>query len=141
MCREKSRVGFDSWGGGIRVCLNFKRYIKRQIVLLNYFNSNHGKAPAMLVSPLRLLAVPLFLALGLRAAWTDPVHIVAFGDSNTAGFRLLNKNTYPSQLERALREKGYDVRVLNSGISGETSSMGLKRFDRAIPPGTDIAIV
>jgi acyl-CoA thioesterase-1 len=80
----------------------------------------------------------LALALPARA---EPVHIVAFGDSNTAGFRVREKNAYPAQLEAALRAKGYDVRVLNSGVSGDTSGMGLRRFDHAIPPGTNVAIV
>jgi acyl-CoA thioesterase I len=74
-------------------------------------------------------------------AVAEPVRIVAFGDSNTAGFRVFNENAYPAKLERALRAKGYDVSVLNSGISGDTSSMGLSRVDRAVPQGTDIAIV
>jgi acyl-CoA thioesterase-1 len=112
--------------------------MKRQKVLLNYFNSNHLKALAMAA---RTLWITLALALIALPARAQPIHIVAFGDSNTAGFRVLHKNAYPAQLERALREKGYDVRVLNSGISGETSAMGLKRFDRAIPAGTDVAIV
>lgn len=76
-----------------------------------------------------------------RLAAAEPVHIVAFGDSNTAGFRVLDRNAYPAQLERALRAKGYNVRVKNSGISGETSSMGLRRLDRAIPQNTNVAIV
>jgi acyl-CoA thioesterase-1 len=75
------------------------------------------------------------------SAMAEPVSIVAFGDSNTAGFRVTNEHAYPAQLERALRAKGYDVRVLNSGVSGNTSSMGLARIDKAVPPGTRIAIV
>ncbi len=81
-----------------------------------------------------------WLALALPVC-AQPVHIVAFGDSNTAGFRVREKNAYPAQLEAALRTRGYDVRVLNSGVSGDTSGMGLKRLDRAIPPGTNVAIV
>jgi acyl-CoA thioesterase-1 len=75
------------------------------------------------------------------AAIAEPVRIVAFGDSNTAGFRVTNEHAYPAQLERALRAKGYDVRVLNSGVSGNTSSMGLARIDKAVPSGSQIAIV
>lgn len=86
-----------------------------------------------------LLAV--VLAAFASAARAEPVTIVAFGDSNTAGFRLFEKNAYPAQLEHALRAKGHDVRVLNSGVSGNTSSMGLARLDQAVPPGTKIAIV
>ena len=89
--------------------------------------------------------LPILLALGAalvaRPVMAEPIRIVAFGDSNTAGFRLFNENAYPAILERTLRAKGYDVRVLNSGVSGETSSMGLGRIDRAVPEGTHIAIV
>jgi acyl-CoA thioesterase-1 len=83
----------------------------------------------------------VFLGAFSSRATAEPVRIVAFGDSNTAGFRVQNDHAYPAQLERALRAKGYDVRVLNSGVSGNTSSMGLARIDKAVPPGTQIAIV
>jgi acyl-CoA thioesterase-1 len=83
----------------------------------------------------------VLLACGSVRAQAEPVKIVAFGDSNTAGFRLRDEHAYPAQLERALRAKGHDVRVLNSGVSGDTSSMGLARIDKAVPPGTRIAIV
>jgi len=96
----------------------------------------------MFLKPAGLIwsALALLLAASLPAR-AQPIQLVAFGDSNTAGFRLLAKNTYPAQLERALREKGYDVRVKNSGVSGDTSAMGLRRFDKAIPPDTNAAIV
>jgi acyl-CoA thioesterase-1 len=83
----------------------------------------------------------LLACVSIHDAQAEPVRIVAFGDSNTAGFRVQNEHAYPAQLERALRAKGYDVRVLNSGVSGNTSSMGLARIDKAVPPGTQIAIV
>jgi len=88
-----------------------------------------------------LAALFALLAGTFDGAQAEPVRIVAFGDSNTAGFRVLEKNSYPAQLERALRAKGHDVRVLNSGISGNTSTMGLARIDKAVPRGTEIAIV
>jgi len=86
-----------------------------------------------------LLALGVLILAGVARA--DPIHIVAFGDSNTAGFGVTEKNTYPAQLERALKAKGYDVEVTNSGVSGNTSSRALARFDDAIPEDTDIAIV
>jgi acyl-CoA thioesterase I len=88
--------------------------------------------------------VALVVGAGIAAiagARAEPVQIVAFGDSNTAGFRVPDRNAYPAQLERALRAKGYDVRVVNSGVSGNTSAMGLARIERAVPPGSAIAIV
>jgi acyl-CoA thioesterase-1 len=85
-----------------------------------------------------------FLAFGLllpTAIAADPVRIVAFGDSNTAGFGVSAPHKYPSQLERALKARGHDVEVVNAGVSGETTRGGLRRVDAAIPEGTDIAIV
>ncbi|MGB7259143.1 MAG: GDSL-type esterase/lipase family protein [Pseudolabrys sp.] len=69
------------------------------------------------------------------------IHIVAFGDSATEGWLVAKKDAYPTQLEAALRAKGYDVRVHNAGVSGDTTTVALKRLDAAIDPGTDIAIV
>jgi acyl-CoA thioesterase I len=69
------------------------------------------------------------------------VRIVAFGDSNTAGFGVPAAQTYPSQLERNLRARGYDVVVRNSGVNGDTTGGGLRRLNSAVPVGTDIAIV
>ena len=69
------------------------------------------------------------------------IHIVAFGDSATAGYLVPPNDAYPAQLQRALRGKGYDVEVSNAGVNGDTTAGALRRFDAAIAPGTDIAIV
>ena len=91
------------------------------------------------VSVLAFLAFSVLAIAGIARA--DPIHIVAYGDSNTAGFGVAATNTYPAQLQRALKAKGYDVEVTNSGVNGFTSGWGLVRFDSAIPEDADIAIV
>ncbi len=70
-----------------------------------------------------------------------PIHIVAFGDSATAGWLVARKDAYPAQLQAALRKKGYDVVVDNAGINGGTLLDALLHFDEAIGPDTDIALV
>lgn len=55
--------------------------------------------------------------------------IVAFGDSLTAGFGLLEKESYPYLLQEKLKAEGYDYEVINGGISGDTSIGGLERID------------
>lgn len=45
------------------------------------------------------------------------------------------------QLETALRGKGLNVRVVNSGVSGDTATDALARFDWAMPEAADAAIV
>ena len=74
-------------------------------------------------------------------AQADPIRIVALGDSNTAGFGVLEPNKYPTQLQRALSERGHEVEVINAGVSGDTTGGALRRLDAAFPAGTDIAIV
>ena len=90
---------------------------------------------------LRLSAVLAFLIAADVSAAAEPIRIVAFGDSATAGWLVARQDAYPAQLQAALRKKGYDVAVDNQGISGDTAAGALRRFDRAVAPGTKIAIV
>jgi acyl-CoA thioesterase-1 len=87
-----------------------------------------------------LVALALFVATA-GAASARPVHIVAFGDSATYGWLVARRHAYPAQLQKVLRKKGYDVTVKNAGIPGDTTRGALLRFDEAIDPDTDIAIV
>ncbi|XHC43562.1 arylesterase [Ahrensia marina] len=66
---------------------------------------------------------------------------MAMGDSLTAGYGLAPGEGFPAQLEAALIERGYDVRVLDAGVSGDTSSGGLARLDWSMDPATDAVIV
>ncbi|HEX5212649.1 MAG TPA: GDSL-type esterase/lipase family protein [Pseudolabrys sp.] len=81
------------------------------------------------------------LLIAASAVEARPVHIVAYGDSMTAGWLVPRKDAYPAQLQAALRKKGYDVVVTNAGINGGTFTDALLHFDEAIGPDTDIALV
>jgi acyl-CoA thioesterase-1 len=67
--------------------------------------------------------------------------IVAVGDSLTAGYGLDEADAYPAQLERRLREAGHPWRVVNAGISGETSSGALSRMNWVMTLKPDIVIL
>jgi acyl-CoA thioesterase-1 len=85
----------------------------------------------------------LLAASGLqanRAAAATPV-IVAFGDSLTAGLGLPEKDSFPAQLERALKVRGQQVKVVNAGVSGDTAAAGLARLDWAMPDDASAVIV
>jgi acyl-CoA thioesterase-1 len=69
------------------------------------------------------------------------LHIVALGDSLTAGYGVPPGSAFPEELQKALRAKGYDVEVANAGVSGETAEDALARFDWSVPQGTDALIV
>jgi acyl-CoA thioesterase I len=67
--------------------------------------------------------------------------IVAFGDSLTSGPGLRLEETYPALLQRRISSEGREYRVLNAGVSGDTSSEALLRFDAALVPDTRIVIL
>ena len=58
----------------------------------------------------------------------EEVRIVAFGDSLFAGYNLAAEEGYPERLEAALRGRGINARVVDAGVSGDTSSAGLTRL-------------
>lgn len=55
--------------------------------------------------------------------------IVAFGDSLTAGFGLLETESYPYLLQQKLNADGFEYEVVNAGVSGDTTLGGLERID------------
>jgi lysophospholipase L1-like esterase len=89
----------------------------------------------------RLLVAFALLIAASGAASARPLTIVAFGYSATYGWLVARKDAYPAQLQAVLRKKGYDVTVENAGVPGDTTAGALHRFDSAIGPDTDIAIV
>ncbi|MEL0072273.1 MAG: arylesterase [Rhodobiaceae bacterium] len=69
------------------------------------------------------------------------IEILALGDSLTAGYGLPPGDGFTPQLQAALRARGHNVRVVNGGVSGDTSSGGLARLDWVMPDSTDAVIV
>jgi len=67
--------------------------------------------------------------------------IVAFGDSLTAGLGVPPDESYPSKLQLKIDEAGYRYRVVNQGVSGDTTSQALSRIDAALQLHPAIAII
>jgi acyl-CoA thioesterase I len=67
--------------------------------------------------------------------------IVALGDSLTAGFGVLPDEAYPALLAERLRREGYDYRVVNAGVSGDTTAAALARVDWVLRSRPSIVIV
>ncbi|OXL21809.1 arylesterase [Psychrobacter sp. DAB_AL32B] len=71
-----------------------------------------------------------------------PITILALGDSLTEGLGVDNDANYPAQLEVRLKELGYkNVKVVNSGLSGETSTGLVNRLDWVLQTKPDITIL
>ena len=67
--------------------------------------------------------------------------IVAVGDSLTAGLGIDEEFSYPAQLQQRLVEEGRKYRVINAGVSGETSSGTLSRLEWILTMKPDIVIL
>ena len=89
-----------------------------------------------------IIPMMIFLAAVQRPAVPDsrPV-ILAYGDSLTAGFGMPAGSAYPEQLQRRLDELGYKYRVVNMGISGDTTSGGIARLKAALATKPAIVVL
>lgn len=84
--------------------------------------------------------------------WDAPAQaastVVAIGASNTYGSGrgrtaggVSQSEAFPAQLEALLRARGYDLRVVNAGVPGDTTAGMLARLDSAVPDGTRVVII
>lgn len=85
-------------------------------------------------------ALALGLALGSPAGAAERV-VVAFGDSLTAGFGVAADEAWPALLQARLQREGYPYRVVNAGVSGDTTAGGLRRVDWTLRSQPEVAIV
>jgi acyl-CoA thioesterase-1 len=88
-------------------------------------------------APLAVVFVGLLTSASAAAA---PV-ILAFGDSLTAGYGLPQNEAFPAQLEARLTRLGVAARVVNAGVSGDTTSSALLRLDWALAGKPDLVIL
>jgi acyl-CoA thioesterase-1 len=105
------------------------------VVLRRAFSClSQGGVCAILVAALLVL----LLAPGLGA---EERVIVAFGDSLTAGLGVAPSEAYPALIEARLRKDGYPYRVVNAGVSGDTTAGGLRRVDWALKLRPEVVII
>ena len=81
----------------------------------------------------------LWLAAGLGGAETKT--IVFFGDSLTAGYGVDPDEAYPALIQQKINDAGRPWRVVNAGLSGETTAGGLRRLDWILRQRVDIFVI
>ena len=86
------------------------------------------------------VALLLLAATPVRAAAAERV-LVILGDSLTAGLGVAPDEAYPALLEARLRRDGFLYRVVNAGVSGDTSAGGLRRVDWVLRARPDFVVV
>lgn len=81
------------------------------------------------------------LAQTQTAGAAKAIKMVVLGDSLSAGLGLPAASAFPARLQKALKDKGIDVDMVNAGVSGDTASGGRDRLDWSVPEGTEAVIV
>lgn len=90
----------------------------------------------MVVKNLLFIVVALFLQ-----ASSDPKVILFFGDSLTAGYGLSPEEAFPALVEKKCLQHGTPCKVINAGLSGETSAGGLSRIDWILRQPIDVFVL
>jgi acyl-CoA thioesterase-1 len=91
------------------------------------------------VGPLVVLVLVLVAAV-VPAAAEEPV-ITVLGDSLTAGLGVAAEEAYPALLEARLRREGFAYRVVNAGVSGDTTAGAVRRLDWVLRARPVVVIV
>jgi acyl-CoA thioesterase-1 len=96
-----------------------------------------------MVGVFTLLAAIWFASLGAFAAQAQDaaVRVAVFGDSLAAGFGLPEAQAFPTRLEATLKDRGHKVRIINAGVSGDTSAGGKSRLDWTLSDKPQIIII
>ena len=87
---------------------------------------------------MKVLSIFLLLLIPLNTA---PKVILFYGDSLTAGYGLSTEEAFPALVEKKLNKTTKVARVVNAGLSGETSAGGLTRLDWVIRQHVDIFVL
>ena len=90
--------------------------------------------------PFVFLAVMPALALSATSREEAP-SIVVLGDSLTSGRGIAKADAYPAVLQRRLEDGGYHYKVVNAGVSGDTTTRALRRYRDALDGNVKILIV
>ena len=89
---------------------------------------------------LNMFTAGLFVLWGAVAS-AQPVSILALGDSLTQGYGLIEQEGFVPQMRRWLAEQGAEVRLVNAGVSGDTTAGGAARVEWSLTPEIEGMIV
>ncbi len=83
----------------------------------------------------------MLLLITTNAASTEAPTVLIFGDSLSAGYGIEVDQSWAALLQIRLQEQGYEHKVVNASISGETTEGGATRIDAALKDFTPDLII
>lgn len=88
-----------------------------------------------------LIVISLFQIAIYATAHANKLKLVALGDSLTAGYGLPENQAFTAQLQNYLSAQNLNIKVINAGVSGDTSAGGAARLDWALSDGADFVLL
>ena len=95
----------------------------------------------MLIMTSRTYLILLLILFSSFQGFRESKTILFYGDSLTAGYGLTPEQAFPALVENMLNKNGQQYRVVNAGVSGETSAGGLSRINWILNQHIDIFIL
>jgi acyl-CoA thioesterase-1 len=95
----------------------------------------------MILSSLIVAVVSAMAAFSMSLPAAAPPKIVALGDSLTSGSGVGEERAWPALVQKHLDDDGFEYTIVNAGVSGDTSSGALRRYDRALDGDVRVLIV
>ncbi len=71
----------------------------------------------------------------------EPTRILFLGDSLTEGYGIAREDAFPALIEQSLKQEGFDVAVVNGGVSGSTTASGTSRLRWHLQAKPDILVL
>ncbi|WP_298802985.1 arylesterase [uncultured Lentibacter sp.] len=105
--------------------------------LLEHLPFSYGGARAMRKAAMAFALI----CLGAQGAFAGSLRILAFGDSLTQGYGLMEADGFVPQLQRWLERREAEVTVVNGGVSGDTTAGGAARIAWSLSPDIGAVIV
>ncbi len=83
----------------------------------------------------------LCLGLSVTTALAKPPAVLVLGDSLSAGYGLKRSSAYPALLSSKAEAAGFDLIVMNAGVSGDTTAGGLRRLPALLHHHVDVLVL
>ncbi|MBL41749.1 MAG: arylesterase [Rhodospirillaceae bacterium] len=94
----------------------------------------------LIIININIFFVMFLLLISYQKAYAEMV-ITVLGDSLVSGYGVTMQNSFPSLLQKELLKNNVDVKVINAGLSGDTSAGGLERLEWVLQDNPNILIL
>jgi acyl-CoA thioesterase-1 len=115
--------------------------LQRLVTAHDLSHANRADGTKSGISPCALLLLAVCLIATAQRGIAQQKTLICFGDSITAGYGLDASKSYPADLEPLLARRGYAYRVLNQGVSGNTTKDAVARVHSIVALHPEAVVV